>query len=72
MLAGDRGAVVWRKSSYSKDSDDACCEIAVLPGAVRVRDSKQPDTASVSFTADAWHAAIALFLIPDIADRDHM
>ncbi len=43
----------------------------MLPGAVRVRDSKQPDTASVSFTADAWRAATALFLIPDIADGDH-
>ncbi|MFI1359793.1 DUF397 domain-containing protein [Streptomyces sp. NPDC020898] len=72
MLAGDRGAVVWRKSSYSKDNPDACCEVAVLPGTVRVRDSKRPDSASVSFAADAWQAAIALFLAPDTTGGNHM
>ncbi|MGW3652365.1 DUF397 domain-containing protein [Streptomyces sp. NPDC000878] len=71
-MAGDRGAVVWRKSSYSANPEPNCCEVAVLPGVVRVRDSKRPDSTSVSFTADTWRAAIALFLAQDTADGDHM
>ncbi|WP_330288438.1 DUF397 domain-containing protein [Streptomyces sp. NBC_00576] len=71
-MAGDRGAVVWRKSSYSNTTDQNCCEVAVFPGAVRVRDSKRPDSTPVSFTADAWCAAIALFLAPDATGRGHV
>ncbi|MEH0419226.1 DUF397 domain-containing protein [Streptomyces sp. B21-083] len=69
-LAGDRGAIVWRKSSYSGTDDQDCCEVARVPGVVRVRDSKRPDGAPVSFTADAWRVAKTLFLAPDVTDRD--
>ncbi|MEW2118717.1 DUF397 domain-containing protein [Streptomyces sp. NPDC005474] len=72
-LARGRG-VVWRKSSYSGGSgsgDSGCCEVAVLPGAVCVRDSKQPDAALVTFTGGAWCAAIPLFLASDAAGRGH-
>jgi hypothetical protein len=62
-LAENRGAVVWRKSSYS-GQDEQCCEVAESSGAVWVRDSKRPGGARVTFTADAWHAGIALFLAP--------
>ncbi|ELP61354.1 DUF397 domain-containing protein [Streptomyces turgidiscabies] len=75
MLARDRGAVVWRKSSYSGGSgsgDGGCCEIATLPGTVRVRDSKQPDAALVTFTGEAWCAAIALFVASDVTGRGHV
>ncbi|UIX35591.1 DUF397 domain-containing protein [Streptomyces sp. GQFP] len=44
----------------------------MLPGMVRVRDSKRPDSTSVSFTADTWRAAIALFLARDTTGGDHM
>ncbi|MDX2544301.1 DUF397 domain-containing protein [Streptomyces sp. WI04-05B] len=71
-MAADRGAVVWRKSSYSANPEPNCCEVAVLPGTVRVRDSKRPGSVPVSFTADAWRAAIALFLLPDSTGRDHV
>ncbi|NEY33195.1 DUF397 domain-containing protein [Streptomyces sp. PRKS01-65] len=43
-----RGAVLWRKSGYSGTSaDQQCCEVAVLPGEIRTRDSKCPDTAAL-------------------------
>lgn len=64
-MAGGRGAVSWRKSSYSAGTGEACCEVAVLPGAVWVRDTKQSDGALVTFTAEAWRSAIALFLAAD-------
>jgi len=72
-LAGDRGVVVWRKSSHSGTANDQqCCEVALSPGAVRVRDSKRPDGALVMVTADAWRAALALFLAPDATGRGHV
>ncbi|XVQ08696.1 DUF397 domain-containing protein [Spirillospora sp. CA-255316] len=37
-------SVQWRKSTYSGGSNDATCvEVAGLPGAVGIRDSKDPD-----------------------------
>ncbi|WP_308405390.1 DUF397 domain-containing protein [Streptomyces sp. B93] len=60
-LAEDRGAVSWRKSSYSGTNESACCEVARLPGAVHVRDSKFPYRAELAFTPDVWCAALALF-----------
>jgi hypothetical protein len=60
-LADDRSAVSWRASSYSGGSEGNCCEVAILRGEIRVRDSKQPDAAVVSFTPSAWRSALALF-----------
>jgi hypothetical protein len=72
-LAGDRGSVVWRKSSHSgTDGDQQCCEVAMFPEVVGVRDSKRTDGALVMVTADAWRAAIALFLAPDATGRGHV
>jgi hypothetical protein len=49
----------WRKSSYSGGSGD-CVEIAGnLPGAVGVRDSKDPDGPALVFTPRAWRAFVA-------------
>ncbi|MGW7422475.1 DUF397 domain-containing protein [Streptomyces sp. NPDC054813] len=64
-MAEHRGAVSWRRSSYSNTSEGNCCEIAVLSGQVVVRDSKHLGGAVVTFRADAWRAAIALFLARD-------
>ena len=44
----------WRKSSYSGGSGN-CVEVAGnLPGAVGVRDSKDPDGRALVFTTRAW------------------
>ncbi|MCI4064707.1 DUF397 domain-containing protein [Micromonospora sp. R77] len=45
--------VAWRKSSHSGD-EGACVEMAVLPGAVAVRDSKDPAGPTLRFTPAAW------------------
>jgi hypothetical protein len=43
--------VEWRKSSHSGGvNDSACVELARLPGAVGVRDSKNPDTGYLSLS----------------------
>ena len=49
----------WRKSSHSGGAQD-CVEIAgSLPGAVGVRDSKNPDGTALVFTPRAWRAFVA-------------
>ncbi|MEV0443005.1 DUF397 domain-containing protein [Streptomyces spectabilis] len=61
-MAEDRGAVSWRRSSYSgKDNDPNCCEVAVCAGAVLVRDSMRTDDPVLTFTRNAWLLALALF-----------
>jgi hypothetical protein len=46
----------WRKSSYSGGSGN-CVEVTGnLPGAVGVRDSKDPRGQALVFTAAAWQA----------------
>ncbi|GGN37317.1 DUF397 domain-containing protein [Streptomyces fuscichromogenes] len=70
-LAGDLGAVVWWKSSHSGNDDDNCCEIAVSSGRVRVRDSKHPEAARLSFAPAAWLSALPMFLTPYGAGQDH-
>lgn len=46
----------WRKSSYSKDWNQALCvEVAAAPGGGRlVRDSKNPDGHTLEVTGDGW------------------
>jgi hypothetical protein len=46
----------WRKSSYSGGAGN-CVEVAGnLPGAVGVRDSKDPDGRALVFATPAWRA----------------
>ncbi|MEO3749888.1 DUF397 domain-containing protein [Streptomyces sp. B6B3] len=55
----DLSAVAWRRSSYSNTSGGNCLEVADgFPGAVPVRDSKNPGPALV-VSADAWAAFVA-------------
>ncbi|MFJ4094592.1 DUF397 domain-containing protein [Kitasatospora sp. NPDC089913] len=49
----------WFKSSYS-DNGGQCVEVsASFPGAVPVRDSKDPEGPALVFPADAWSAFLA-------------
>jgi ABC-type amino acid transport substrate-binding protein len=51
-------SATWRKSSHSGGSGN-CVEVARdLPGAVGVRDSKDPHGEALVFTAQAWQAFI--------------
>jgi hypothetical protein len=46
---------VWQKSSHSGNSGGNCVEIAgVLPAAIAVRDSKNPDGPNLTFTPARW------------------
>ncbi|GAA2971878.1 hypothetical protein GCM10010519_03800 [Streptomyces lactacystinicus] len=44
----------WFKSSHSNTEGGACVEIALAPGTVRVRDSKDKTGPQLTFTAEAW------------------
>lgn len=48
----------WRKSSYSGGGNN-CVEVAHLPGAAAVRDSKNPEGGQLLFSADAWEAFLS-------------
>ncbi len=47
--------VQWRKSSYSGGSNDEfCVEVAEFSGAVKLRDSKDPDGGRLSVSRSAF------------------
>jgi hypothetical protein len=49
-------SVNWRKSSRCGSS--ACVEVAKIDNTYLVRDSKNPDTAPLSFTQEEWVAFV--------------
>jgi hypothetical protein len=52
----------WRKASRSSSNGDACVEVATnVPGAVAVRDSKNPSGAVLVVTAEQWRGFLAEF-----------
>jgi hypothetical protein len=56
----DLSRAEWRKSSRSAGNGGDCVEVARnLPGAVAVRDSKDPRGAKLVFTPDEWRAFTA-------------
>ncbi|MFI1027130.1 DUF397 domain-containing protein [Streptomyces sp. NPDC020951] len=49
----------WRKSSYSGNTGGDCVEVADgFPGAVLVRDSKNPTGPTLLIRPDAWQAFV--------------
>jgi ABC-type amino acid transport substrate-binding protein len=49
----------WRKASYSTGNGGNCVEVARnLPGAVAVRDSKDPDGPALVFAPTPWRAFV--------------
>ena len=58
MTEIDPSYAVWHKSSYSGQSGN-CVEVARnLPGLVAVRDSKEPDGATMVVSQEAWRMFI--------------
>ncbi|MFB7644696.1 DUF397 domain-containing protein [Streptomyces sp. NPDC056084] len=53
--AGGASDLAWFKSSYSSSSEgDSCVEVAIAPGAVRIRDSKSVGGPQLALTPAAW------------------
>ncbi|MGV9252236.1 DUF397 domain-containing protein [Streptomyces sp. NPDC003697] len=55
IASTDASELNWSKSSYSSSSEgDSCVEIAVTPGTVHVRDSKNAGGPRLAFSPAAW------------------
>ena len=55
VSAGDASELAWFKSSYSDGTDgNSCVELALTPGTVHVRDSKDVEGPRLAFVPDAW------------------
>ncbi|AOR32265.1 DUF397 domain-containing protein [Streptomyces fodineus] len=53
--AGNASEPVWFKSSYSSGPDgDSCVEIAIAPGTIHIRDSKNVEGPRLMLTPGAW------------------
>jgi hypothetical protein len=50
----DLSTAVWRKSGRSNGDGNVCVEIALLPGAVAVRDSKNATGGTLVIPSHAW------------------
>lgn len=50
----DLSSAVWRKSSRSGSNGGTCVELAALPGAVAVRDSKNPGGGHLAVSAQTF------------------
>ncbi|MFE0190708.1 DUF397 domain-containing protein [Streptomyces sp. NPDC058989] len=46
--------LVWHKSSYSGSAGGECVEVAVAPGMVHIRDSKDLDSPTLSVSPRSW------------------
>ncbi|MFE2373071.1 DUF397 domain-containing protein [Streptomyces sp. NPDC059398] len=58
--AGDTAELNWFKSSHSSSGDgNDCVEVASVPGAVHVRDSKKAPGPDLGFGPGAWAEFVA-------------
>lgn len=48
--------VAWHKSTYSGQGGGDCVEVAFIPGAIGVHDSKNADGPALVFGDNAWSA----------------
>ncbi|MFJ9723144.1 DUF397 domain-containing protein [Streptomyces sp. NPDC101209] len=48
------GELTWYKSSYSSGGDGDCVEVALTPGTVHVRDSKDRQGGRLALSAESW------------------
>ncbi|MGA5314687.1 DUF397 domain-containing protein [Streptomyces pseudogriseolus] len=56
----DASEPAWFKSSYSGGTDgESCVELALTPGAVHVRDSKDIDGPRLALGPEAWARFVA-------------
>ncbi|MFE1507363.1 DUF397 domain-containing protein [Streptomyces sp. NPDC058726] len=52
---GNASDLAWFKSSYSSGTNgESCVELALTPGTVHVRDSKDATGPRIAFTPDSW------------------
>ena len=54
----DLSAAAWRKSTRSGPNCDNCVEVSFVPGAIAVRDSKNPTGPVLIFTPAEWDAFV--------------
>lgn len=54
----DLNQATWFKSSRSGPNCDNCVEVAFVPGAIGVRDSKNPTGPALLFTPEEWDAFV--------------
>lgn len=58
--AEDTRELAWPESSYSDSSSgNDCVEVAAAPGAMHVRDSKDPHGPLLGFAPTTWAASLA-------------
>jgi hypothetical protein len=58
--AKDTPELAWFKSSYSSGTDgESCVEVALAPGTVHVRDSKDTRLPRLALTPTAWTDFVA-------------
>ncbi|MYZ10561.1 DUF397 domain-containing protein [Streptomyces sp. SID2999] len=50
--------LTWFKSSYSGTGGGNCVEVAVRPGAIHIRDSKDKRMRPLTVTPEAWAAFV--------------
>ncbi|WIX80428.1 DUF397 domain-containing protein [Amycolatopsis carbonis] len=52
--------LVWRKSSYSGNTNGDCVEVALSTETVSVRDTKARSAGELRVPAEAWQAFVSL------------
>jgi hypothetical protein len=50
----------WFKSSYSSGGGGECVEVAIAPGAIHIRDSKDRSGPVLTVTPQAWAGLVRL------------